>query len=197
MAQANLAQAKSSQGDAFAAGTRERQSLDGAWQFSHENGLWRDAVVPGPWQAQFADLVDSSGKAVYKRRFALPQGWQGREIALQFGAVSYFCDVLLNGQILGSHEGGYLPFEFVLPTDRLGADNEIEVRVTLPTGDTSLYPDYPFAETPHGKQSWYGPLGGIWAWSVALGVAQIQPRRLVQAAMRVCDEQRFGMRLLR
>lgn len=157
MAQANLAHH-----GAIEAGTRGRQSLDGAWRFSHENGPWREAQVPGPWQAQFADLVDSSGKAVYKRSFALPQGWQGREIALQFGAVSYFCEVLLNGAPLGQHEGGYLPFEFVLPADQLSADNELEVRVVLPTGDTGVYPDYPFAETPHGKQSWYGPLGGIW-----------------------------------
>jgi hypothetical protein len=36
------------------------------------------------------------------------------------------------------------------------------VRVTLPDDDVSTYPGMPFGEIPHGKQSWYGPLAGIW-----------------------------------
>ena len=42
------------------------------------------------------------------------------------------------------------------------AESALEVHVTLPSGDAEAYPDYPFGEIPHGKQSWYGPLGGIW-----------------------------------
>lgn len=145
-----------------APGERSSLSLDGLWQFRHEDGAWHEAVVPGPWQAQFPDLAHASGRATYLRRFTLPAGWQGREIALHFGAVSYFCEVFLNGVALGSHEGGYLPFSFVLPPDLLKAENEVDVRVVLPTGDRDAYPDFPFAEVPHGKQSWYGPLGGIW-----------------------------------
>src|SRR5690606_13743207 len=40
--------------------------------------------------------------------------------------------------------------------------NAIAVHVTAPTDDPDAYPDFPFAEVPFGKQSWYGPLGGIW-----------------------------------
>jgi hypothetical protein len=145
-----------------APGERQSLSLDGLWQFRHEDGAWREAVVPGPWQAQFPDLAHASGRTTYLRQFTVPSAWQGREIALHFGAVSYFCEVLLNGVSLGSHEGGYLSFSFVLPPDLLEAENEIEVRVVLPNGDRDAYPDFPFGEIPHGKQSWYGPLGGLW-----------------------------------
>jgi hypothetical protein len=148
-------------------GARRRLSLDGVWQFRHEDGPWREAHVPGPWQAEFSDLVDTSGRAVYKRSFALPDGWASQELALQFGAVSYFCDVLLNGQAIGSHEGAFLPFEIVLPASALKAQNELEVRVTMPSADHRAYPDYPFGEVPHGKISWYGRIGGLWQ-SVAL-----------------------------
>lgn len=148
-------------------GERRRLSLDGVWQFRHEDGPWRDAHVPGPWQAEFADLVDTGGRAVYKRSFALPEGWGSQELALQFGAVSYFCEVLLNGQVVGSHEGAFLPFEIVLPATALKTQNELEVRVTLPTADHRAYPDFPFSEVPHGKISWYGRIGGLWQ-SVAL-----------------------------
>ncbi|MCR6672081.1 glycoside hydrolase family 2 protein [Devosia ginsengisoli] len=143
-------------------GTRRRLSLDGVWQFRHEDGPWREAHVPGPWQAEFSDLVDTSGRAVYKRSFTLPDGWAAQELVLHFGAVSYFCEVLLNGQVVGSHEGAFLPFDIVLPAEALKAQNEVEVRVTMPSADRRVYPDYPFGEVPHGKISWYGRIGGLW-----------------------------------
>ncbi|GGF28600.1 hypothetical protein GCM10011321_20030 [Youhaiella tibetensis] len=163
------------------AGARAALSLDGAWRFRMEGEEnWRSTNVPNPWQAEFADLRHSFGRAVYARGFTIPADWQGREVAIRFGAVNYVCEVYLNGKLLGSHEGGYLPFEFVLPADALEADNALEVRVALPSGDTAEYPDYPFGEIPHGKQSWYGPLGGIWQ-SVTLEARD--PRHLVHAAL--------------
>ena len=55
------------------AGKRESLSLDGAWDFSHaSDGVWRQAQVPGPWQAQFADLRNASGRASSRRRFPMP-----------------------------------------------------------------------------------------------------------------------------
>ncbi|WP_426033442.1 glycoside hydrolase family 2 protein [Cypionkella sp. TWP1-2-1b2] len=137
---------------------RDQISLDGVWQFSHEGGAWREAVVPGPWQAQFADLRHASGRAVYRREFARFD-LTGQMAVLCFGAVSYLAEVWLNGHLLGSHEGGYLPFEFVLTDEMLQDNNQIEVRVSVP-GDADTVPA--FAEIPHGKQSWYGPIGGIW-----------------------------------
>jgi len=141
---------------------RRRLSLDGVWQFRHEDGPWREAHVPQPWQAEFSDLVDTSGRAVYRRSFALPDGWASQELALKFGAVGYFSQVLLNGEVIGTHEGTYLPFEIVLPAGLVKSHNEIEVRVTVPTADQRLYPEFPFGEVPHGKLSWYGRVGGIW-----------------------------------
>lgn len=145
------------------AALRKSISLDGAWDFRHESDeKLRTAQVPLPWQAQFADLRQLSGRAVYTRRFTKPAVTATQEVALKFGAVSYFCTVLVNGKVLGSHEGGYLPFEFMLSDEVLTADNLLEVHVTLPSGNAKDHPEFPFAEIPHGKQSWYGPIGGIW-----------------------------------
>ncbi|SEQ92875.1 Glycosyl hydrolases family 2, TIM barrel domain [Faunimonas pinastri] len=142
---------------------RPSLSLDGTWEFRHESrDGWRTTTVPGPWQAAFDDLRESSGTADYRRTFLLPADWAGREVWLRFGAVNYFCIVRVNGTEIGRHEGGYLPFEFVLPPDCLRPENQIEVTVTLPTSEADRFPDFPFPEIPHGKQSWYGPLGGIW-----------------------------------
>ena len=166
--------------DVMASGVRGVQSLDGEWRFRHESdGVERSAVVPMPWQAQFADLRQSSGRATYTQRFACPASSADKETVLRFGAVSYLAEVRVNGVEVGSHEGGYLPFDCVIPPDLLNAVNEVEVSCLLPDGS-----DNPegigFAEIPHGKQSWYGPIGGIWQ-SVVLETRD--PARLEHCAI--------------
>jgi hypothetical protein len=145
------------------ASVKNALSLDGPWDFRHgDDRQWRKATVPLPWQAEFPDLRHASGRAIYQRQFQVPADWADQEAYLQFGAVSYFCEVSVNGQRLGSHEGSYLPFEIALPAEVLKSDNVLEVSVLLPDGHNSSAGEFPFAEIPHGKQSWYGPIGGIW-----------------------------------
>ena len=166
--------------------SRSRLSLDGQWEFypdpqqllTHEILKAEDArpiSVPGPWQAQFDDLRDYSGVAWYRRRFEV-EGWTegGREgrpsdtpllrpsAYLHFGAVDYSTTVWLNGQLVGEHEGGYLPFELEVGEVLRPDSNELIVRVIDPGNDADFLPEFTFAEIPHGKQSWYGPIGGIW-----------------------------------
>jgi hypothetical protein len=157
---------------------RHRLSLDGEWEFAidPERRLNPRALVqtdrhtiqvPGPWQAQFADLRDYTGVAWYRRNFrwSEPEGAGDMEAVhhLCFGAVDYFATVWLNGVEVGEHEGGYLPFELpVTSALRLDQENELVLRVIDPGSDADSDLGFPFAEVPHGKQSWYGPIGGIW-----------------------------------
>lgn len=154
---------------------REQLALDGTWDFyfDHDASLeveathtltgWRKAYVPGPWQAQFGDLREATGTAWYRRTFISRDTWAGQAVFLCFGAVNYYTEVWLNGQSVGAHEGGYLPFEMELsPYLRYNEPNELLVRVTAPSDNPERFPDFPFSEIPHGKQSWYGVLGGIW-----------------------------------
>ncbi|HXE56374.1 MAG TPA: glycoside hydrolase family 2 TIM barrel-domain containing protein [Gemmatimonadales bacterium] len=160
--------------------TRFRIDLDGTWEFFVDPaqrlrpedldraGPPRRIVVPGPWQAQFDDLRLYSGVAWYRRRFEIPSGAPHPGLAtaepvylIHFGAVDYFATVWLNGELLGEHEGGYLPFELELGAALRPGVNELVVRVVDPATDAD-YEGMAFAEIPHGKQSWYGPIGGIW-----------------------------------
>lgn len=153
--------------------SRNRINLDGVWGFLFDArdrqqpsevaqaAEWREAVVPMPWQVQFSDLHDTSGTAWYKRTFtldALPTG----AALLHFGAADYYTTAWLNGQETGQHEGGYLPFEWDVTRFLRQGENELIVRVVDPGQDSARWPEYPFSEVPHGKQSWYGPIGGIW-----------------------------------
>jgi beta-galactosidase/beta-glucuronidase len=64
--------------------------------------------------------------------------------------------------------------------------NEIKVRVDSPTDNPAEFPDSPFAEIPFGKQSWYGPLGGIWQ-SVTLERRSADHVRAVQILAGLAD----------
>lgn len=147
------------------------QSLDGNWDFQFlgdeavalgDVAAWRTAAVPGPWQAQFDDLRERQGRAWYRRTVEVPADWAGAPVFLRFGAVNYHARVLVNGIEVMAHEGGYLPFEAPVGRFLRPGRNEIAVAVTAPTDDPDAYPEFPMAETPFGKQSWYGPLSGIW-----------------------------------
>ncbi len=151
----------------------QRISLDGVWDFQLGSDelaaepasmLWQAINVPMPWQAQFDNLREQCGVAWYRRHIAINSDWLkpvGAAI-LHFGAANYQAAVWLNGTFIGEHEGGYLPFEFDIMNQLRVGDNELLIRVIDPSDDRTSYPDFPFSEIPHGKQSWYGPIGGLW-----------------------------------
>ena len=152
-----------------------RVPLDGIWNFQINLGdtsdatpqaEWRSAIVPMPWQAQFDDLRNTSGVAWYRRQFVVDQAAfrsaAESSAVLHFGAVDYDATVWLNGELTGEHEGGYLPFEFDVINLLREGNNELLVKVIDATDDRQRYANFPFSEVPHGKQSWYGPIGGIW-----------------------------------
>ncbi len=121
----------------------------------------RKARVPASWQAQFDDLRDYAGAAWYWRAFPAPILKPGQAALLRFGAVDYLAEVYVNGRKAGSHEGGYLPFEFdVAPLLRPG-ENKVAVRVADP-GPKLPVQGIDYEEIPHGKQNWYVQTSGLW-----------------------------------
>jgi beta-glucuronidase len=107
---------------------RQRQDLSGFWDFlvdvedggvarGFPGGLraagidrTRPIAVPASHNDQFADGRDYMGPVWYERTFDLPWGWASRRTLLRFGSVNYHATVWLNGEKLGEHEGGHLPF---------------------------------------------------------------------------------------
>ncbi len=157
---------------------RDRKLLNSGWHFipdlaapavvGHDEVKppghgWRPVVVPGFWQSQFRDLARSTGVGWYRTDVVLDDAWLRREsLTIEFGAVGHFCQGWLNGRYLGAHEGGHLPFAWSITDEVRPGRNELLVRVVSPSGDRSRFGEFPFEETLHGKQSWYGPTGGIW-----------------------------------
>lgn len=96
------------------------------YEYSFDGGLRLE--VPGDWNSQNPELKYYEGTVWYGRHFDAAQQ-PGRRNILYFGAVSYRCNVYLNGKKIACHEGGFTPFE-VDVTDMLEkGDNFLVVEV--------------------------------------------------------------------
>ena len=117
--------------------------LSGVWDFQAdprdvgETERWhlgvpdaRPIAVPGSWNEQYADLYNYFGPAWYVREFYAPRGWNGQRIFVRVGSANYAAEMWVNGQKVGGHAGGHLPFECDI-TDTVAWDgpNTLAIRV--------------------------------------------------------------------
>ncbi len=116
-------------------------SLGGLWKFlpqaaadvttltAADLAAWGGIAVPGQWYNQRYDIP--AGQAVAcATTFDRPQGWRDKRVKLRFDAVFSACKVHLNGHELGSHLGGFTPFEFDLTEYIRDRDNLLVLTVT-------------------------------------------------------------------
>ncbi|MBK9941227.1 MAG: glycoside hydrolase [Kouleothrix sp.] len=145
--------------------------LAGPWQLRRDGAAeWRPIAVPGCWE-QLGLPKDDAGPFWYRTSFSLPAEWAGRRIWLRFGGVSYHCQVLVNGQVLGEHTGLWDAFAVELTAAaRIAAQNELLVRVEKPASlsagpDSASAPGrFRLRETLAGflPYVWGHMFGGIW-----------------------------------
>ncbi|WP_460581039.1 glycoside hydrolase family 2 protein [Humibacter ginsengisoli] len=143
------------------------RSLNGIWQFRREGcGESTEAItVPFSWETS-ASGVEAHWleRAEYRRVFTLPSTWSGSRIVLHFGAVHHEAVVHVDGTTVGSHSGGYVPFEFDI-TESLASSEEHEVIVEVYAPNDKRF-------IAHGKQRStprddydscaFTPTSGIW-----------------------------------
>ena len=144
-------------------------NLNGRWQYAirprkEKEPAAFDGEIIVPFSPEcllsgVQKIVLQSDRLWYKRTFSLPEGFKKDKVLLHFGAVDQSCEVFVNGQHVGGHEGGYLPFTCDI-TQALGDRNN--TLVVSVTDDTSR------SHHAYGKQSftpggiWYTPQSGIW-----------------------------------
>ncbi len=130
-------------------------TLDGKWDFKFLNEEWRTIVVPYCYESKMSGIGDNCpcSSVTYRRRFKVPQDWEGRRVIINFGAVDYSCKVFVNGTFLGSHIGGNTGFSFdITPAINWGIE-ELLVEVSDPWDDELI---------PRGKQYWLREPDAIW-----------------------------------
>ena len=147
---------------------RETIDLSGSWRLQldpqnegeragwagadYDDGRWREVSVPCSLERGHPDIEWYVGAGWYRRRFHVPQSWEGRRVALRFEGVNYHAAVWVNGQLIGRNEDGFLPFELpVFGVVRYGGENVLVVRA-----DNEARP----GEAPGANVGWR-PYGGI------------------------------------
>lgn len=146
------------------------QNLNGTWQYAITDKMQTSApdtfagniLVPFPIESALSGVgegVTDEQLLWYQRTFTVTQDPEKR-VLLHFGAVDWETDVFVNGEHVGSHQGGYDPFSFDI-TDALNDTDEqsLVVRVYDPT-DASTQPLGKQTHNPH--RIWYTPTTGIW-----------------------------------
>jgi beta-glucuronidase len=84
--------------------------------------------VPGDFNSQLPELKYYEGNVWYQRALKLTIDTTKKQF-LYFAGANYFTRVWLNGKELGSHEGGFLPFQFDITPLIKNGDNEVVVMV--------------------------------------------------------------------
>lgn len=130
--------------------------LSGSWDFKKFDDVlpaeeWakaplQDAMnmpVPSSYNdlTEDAKLRDYAGWVMYERDLAVPKVLKNRRVMLRFDAVTHEANIYLNGELIGSHKGGFLPFEIDVTDKLTGGDDRLSVAVsniidytTLPVG---------------------------------------------------------------
>lgn len=157
---------------------RPQLERKGNWQ--NLNGLWKYKItekaqeqIPSSWDGNILVpfAAESALSGVNKRVNKDQALWYNKEIILEsqvrkgkllmhFGAVDWKTDVYVNGQHVGSHEGGFDPFTLdISKALKKGNKQQIAIRVWDPTND-GPQPRGKQINDPHGI--WYTPVTGIW-----------------------------------
>ncbi len=147
----------------------EWQSLNGLWEYSITP---KNSAVPEKFDGRILVpfAVESSlsgvGRALtpedalwYRTTFKVPSAWKGKRLMLNFEAVDWQADVIVNDVQVGRHTGGYTHFSFDITPYLKSGENTLVVRVEDAT-DNDFQPRGKQVKAPKGI--WYTAVSGIW-----------------------------------
>ena len=140
-------------------------SLSGEWELSVKKGSRSKHLgtitVPFAPESRISGIerqLKRNEKFVYEKRFVLPDDLSGERFILHFGAADQEACVYLNGESLGSHVGGYLPFCFDATSSLKKGENTLTVEIT-----DRLDHDLAWGKQRRDRGGmWYTPISGLW-----------------------------------
>jgi beta-galactosidase/beta-glucuronidase len=154
-------------------------NLNGLWEYwitdkaqNEKRKAEGEILVPFPIESALSGVkrpLRTEELLWYRRTFSVSDAWRGKRVLLHFGAVDWQAKVFVNGQPVGEHVGGYLPFyfditDYLLPSpfrgeDGGGVQNELIAQVWDPTDD---HWQQRGKQTKNPRTIWYTAVSGIW-----------------------------------
>ncbi len=94
-------------------------------EFFNRDSLNGEIIVPFCPESKLSGVehTDFMNCVWYKRKFEAKK--DGSRTILHFGAVDYFAKVYINGELAGTHKGGYTPFSFDITKYLKDGENDI------------------------------------------------------------------------
>lgn len=120
--------------------TRDLIDLSGIWKFNFENEKEEMIAVPGSFNDQVVghDKKNYVGNLIYQKDFLIKEEMLLNEIFLRFGSVTHIAKVYINNELVGTHKGGFTPFEFNINRYVKEGENRLKVIVSNKLDYTSL-----------------------------------------------------------
>jgi len=98
--------------------------------FNQDLSDWASVKVPGAWDCYEDALWQYQGIGWYTTTIDSEDFISGRKVEIMFGRVMQYSKVWLNGEFVGEHIGGYLPFSFDITSYlKPGQGNKLVLRV--------------------------------------------------------------------
>ena len=146
-------------------------------QWSNLNGHWDYAITPRSqrtspqeWAGKILvpfclesrlggvqRLLDATEALWYRRTFEA-EAVSGQRTLLNFEAVDYRCEVFLNGEAVGKHQGGHTPFSLDVTDQLVDGENVLVIRVEDETEGWQLRGK----QVLNARGIWYTQVSGIW-----------------------------------
>ena len=120
---------------------RKEQLLNKDWRFIYHDGTVQNVDIPHTWNnldGQDGGNDYYRGTCVYEKNFPMPVFASDERVYLQFDGSNSSTKVVLNGQVVMTHDGGYSTFRTDV-TDFLKPENELHVEVDNSVNDR-VYP---------------------------------------------------------
>jgi hypothetical protein len=110
--------------DSLQTSSRRRLDLNGRWQATCQKPQFRsEAELPGAFAFE--------GEVEFQRTFRLDSTLAKRPLRLVMQGAHYAAQVKINGELIGSHQGGYTPFVLDLQPERLFFDKENLLNISV------------------------------------------------------------------
>lgn len=124
-----------------AANLRQTVNFNREWKFqlgdvagaaaaAFDDAKWSDANLPHSFSMPyFAADRFYVGYGWYRKHFEVPKAWSGKRVNLEFDGVFQVAEIMVNGQRIGEHQGGYTGFTCDITDALKPGDNVVAVRV--------------------------------------------------------------------
>lgn len=145
------------------------QCLNGKWEYAVTDNsdscpITMDGTIVVPYAIESSlsgvcRKFTQNEKLHYKRQFSVENRIPDCRVLLHCEAVDWKCEINVNGKLVTSHTGGYIPFSIDITDFLNDSSNELYITATDPTDSGWQQRGKQFLDP---KTIWYTATSGIW-----------------------------------